>query len=109
MSFESTFEAYVLSGYQPPDGALVSDAVDWYNAHLMEIGIACSAPVKPVTDKNADTFMWAYATGLVAVAATKARLVRGVTKSRKEQSVAKMLHDEWGGNALADAGLVHRS
>lgn len=68
-TFEETFSQFKEAGYKiPEDTTQLNTGIEWYNTHLDLIGLAHTCPMYPIQEVTPDTYMWVYASGLIACA-----------------------------------------
>jgi hypothetical protein len=72
-TFEEVFSEYRISGYKFPEN--LNPGIEWYNANISMIALAHTCPMTPIQVITQDTYMWAYASGLIACAHMNCRLI----------------------------------
>ena len=63
-TFEEAFSEYKTSGYKIPKN--LQSGIEWYNANFMLISLAHTCPMPPIQEITPETYVWAYAAGLIA-------------------------------------------
>ena len=70
-SFEQAFKSFAAC-YSIADSVEMQKGIDWYNANLLLLGMNNLAPVLKIDTATYDTYIWAYACGLLACANIRA-------------------------------------
>ena len=74
-SFEEVFAQFKESGYKiPQDTTQLQAGIEWYNNNLSLIALAHTCPMVLIEEITLDTYMWAYASGLIACAHMNTRI-----------------------------------
>lgn len=71
-SFDEIFSEFIASEYKIPQN--LSSAIEWYNSNILLIGMNNLCPIDKIEEVNANTYMWAYSTGLATYANIKDKM-----------------------------------